>query len=77
MFKEEYDIAKRSADIISDEINIYINEDEVSYITLHLHSARSDMKIDESLMLATIINESKSEIEGMLNIKINVDFLAY
>ena len=77
MFKEEYDIAKRSADIISDEINIDINEDEVSYITLHLHSARSDMKIDESLLLATIINESMSEIEGMLNIKINVDSLSY
>ena len=35
------------------------------------------MKIDESLLLATIINESMSEIEGMLNIKINVDSLSY
>ena len=34
MFKEEYDIAKRSADIISDEINIDINEDETNVILL-------------------------------------------
>ena len=77
MFMEEYDIARRSACIIEDKIGLEINEDEISYITLHLHSARSDMKIDESLLLATIINESISEIEQILNITINVDSLSY
>ena len=37
MFKEEYDIAKRSADIISDEINIDINVDSLSYSRLLTH----------------------------------------
>lgn len=77
LFDEEYKIAKDSIDIINDKCHILINDDEVSYITLHIHSARSDMKIDQSLMMATIINESVSEIEKILNIKIDVNSLAY
>lgn len=77
LFDEEYEIGLKSRDIIKDATGICINDDEVSYITLHLHSARSDMKIDQSLLLATLINESISEIEEMLNIRIDVNSLSY
>ena len=54
-----------------------INEDEISYITLHLHSARSDAKVSDSLLFATLIRESMDEIEKSLNIEIDFDSLSY
>lgn len=77
LFAEEYEIAKNSVGIINNKCHIIINEDEISYITLHIHSARSDMKIDQSLMMATIINEAVSEIEKIMDISIDVNSLAY
>ncbi|MDO4499955.1 MAG: PRD domain-containing protein [Erysipelotrichaceae bacterium] len=77
LFKEEFDVAMESVSIIKEKLNKTINEDEVSYITLHLHSARSDMKVDQSLILATLVNESLSEIEKTLDIKIDVNSLSY
>ena len=77
MFHEEHEIALKSVPIIEKYIGITINEDEVSYITLHLHSARSDLKIDQTLMLATLINESVHEIEEMLDIHIDENSLSY
>ncbi|MGM9941481.1 MAG: PRD domain-containing protein [Bulleidia sp.] len=77
MFPEEYAIAERSRDIIREKTGIEINEDEVSYITLHLHSARSDIRIDQTLLLATLIRESIQEIQSSLGIRINEQSLSY
>ena len=77
LFAEEYEVAKISAEIIYKMLNIEINEDEISYITLHLHSARSDAKVADSLMFATLIRESMEEIEKSLNIKIDYESLSY
>lgn len=77
MFSEEYAIAQKSRDIIQEKTGIEINEDEISYITLHLHSARSDVRIDQTLLLATLIRESIREIEDTLHIRINERSLSY
>lgn len=77
LFAEEYEIALKNKQYIEEKVNVSISEDELSYITLHLHSARSDEKVANSLLLATIINESIQEIEELLNIKIDVNSLAY
>ena len=58
LFEEEYNITLKSVGYINDRFNIAINDDEISYITLHIHGARSDMKISESILMATVINES-------------------
>lgn len=77
MFTEEYEVAKKSVDIIYNSLNVVINEDEISYITLHLHSARCDAKISDSLLFATLVRESMEEIENSLNIQIDYDSLSY
>lgn len=77
LFKEEYDIAKKAQTIIQEKTGILINEEEVGYITLHIHSARSDEKVSEGMLFAVIVNESIKQIEDVLNIKINVHSLAY
>lgn len=77
LFADEYKIAANAQKYIKDKCNILINDDEISYITLHLHSARTDEKVSQSVMLVTLVNESINEIEKLLNININVNSLAY
>ena len=77
LFAEEYEVAKKSVNIIYNLLDVVINEDEISYITLHLHSARSDAKVSDSLLFATLIRESMDEIEKSLNIEIDFDSLSY
>ena len=45
LYKDEYKVAVKGAKIIQDKLGIEINDDEISYITLHIHSALGQDKI--------------------------------
>lgn len=77
LFAEEYEIAKRSQQMIYEKTGIMIHEEEVGYITLHIHSARSDEKVSEGMLFAVIVNESIRQIEATLHVEIDVHSLAY
>ncbi|MDO5026470.1 MAG: PRD domain-containing protein [Tissierellia bacterium] len=77
LFEREYRVAQRVKDIIYDKINIDMCEEELGYITLHIHSARGDDKVSDGMLFAVIINESIREIEGAMGLKVDVTSLAY
>lgn len=77
LFDKEHAIAVKARVIIHEKTGVLIPDDEVGYITLHIHSARSDDNVSEGMLFAVIINEAIKEIEETLNIKINVKSLAY
>lgn len=77
LFPEEYEIAKTGQSIIQTYSGYLVSEDELGYITLHLHAARSDEKVDQSMLVAVIVNESIKEIEAECAIKIDIRSLAY
>ena len=66
LFPDEYEVALKSKEIIKSFINKEINNDEVSFITLHIHESiiklQTDlnMKIDiESISYARLMNHIK------------------
>lgn len=73
----EYEAAKQAKQIIQNKLGYEINEDEIGYITLHLHSAVSEEKVDEGMQAAIIIKESIETIENKFKTHINVHSLAY
>ncbi|MCI5774175.1 MAG: PRD domain-containing protein [Erysipelotrichaceae bacterium] len=77
LFPEEYQVACNAKKYIQESCNILVNDDEISYITIHLHSARTDEKVAQSMMLITMVNESIAEIEKTLKLAIDVNSLAY
>jgi len=77
LFEKEYTVALKARDIIYEKTGVKINDEEVGYITLHIHSSRGDDKVSEGMLFAVIINESIHEIEEAMNIHINVNSLAY
>lgn len=77
LFPEEYEIAVQGQKIIEHYTGVCVSEDELGYITLHLHAARSDEKVDQGMLIAVIVNESIKEIEAECNISIDDRSLSY
>ena len=62
--------------IIQERCGYAINEDEVGYITLHIHSALGE-QVDEGMLIAVIINESIQQVEAECGLTIDVHSLSY
>ena len=77
LFPDEYEVALKSKEIIKSFINKEINNDEVSFITLHIHSAISSNKVGESMEAARIVHESIIKLQTDLNVKIDIESISY
>jgi len=61
---------------VNHDILIPLN-DEVSFITLHIHSAISSNKVGESMEAARVVHESIIKLQTDLNMKIDVESISY
>lgn len=77
LYKEEYEVALQGKAIIEEMCGYTINEGEVGYITLHVHSARGEDKVSEAMQTAVIIRDSIEEVEQDYNITINTNSMSY
>lgn len=75
LYPDEFEIAYHAKDMIQNRLGYDINDDEIGYITLHIHSARDHNH--EGMLVAVIINESIQEIAREYNITIDVNSIAY
>lgn len=77
LYKEEYEVALQGKAIIEEMCGYTINEGEVGYITLHVHSARGEDKVSEAMQTAVIIRDSIEEVERDYGITINTNSMSY
>lgn len=77
LYKEEYEVALQGKEIIKEMCGYDINEGEVGYITLHVHSARGEDKVSEAMQTAVIIRDSIEEVERDYGITINTNSMSY
>lgn len=76
LYPEEWKIAAKSREIIFNKLGYLINDDEIGFITLHLHSTQ-EMSNDDAFIMAIIVNESIREIEKEYDIEIDFNSLSY
>ena len=76
LYPKEHDIAMQGKNMIRERCGDEINDDEVGYITLHIHSAMGE-QVDAGMMVAVIINESIRQVEEECNLSIDVNSLSY
>ena len=76
LYPEEWKIAAKSREIIFNKLGHLINDDEIGFITLHLHSTQ-EMSNDDAFIMAIIVNESIREIEKEYDIEIDLNSLSY
>lgn len=77
LYPEEYQIGLKGKDIIKNKVNVDISDDEVGYITLHIHSAITSEHVTDSIKTMEVIQNSINDLEKSLKITININSISY
>ena len=77
LFHLEYKTAGCIRGILKQKMGILIDDDEVGYIALHIHSAIGDEKVSHAMQLARAVRECISYVENEVGKPINVMSLSY
>lgn len=77
LFSEEYQAAKHGQGIIEEMTGVRISEDEVGYITLHIHAGRSDERVTQVMSVAMLVQDSVKKIEEGMGVTLDSESLGY
>ena len=77
LFHMEFKVAQTARAILQEKTNVTIDDDEVGYIALHIHSAIEDAKVSDAMQMAMAVRECISLIEAEIGRPIEVMSLSY
>ncbi|MGC6176743.1 PRD domain-containing protein [Lacrimispora sp. 38-1] len=77
LFHSEFKAALVLRDILKNEKNIDIDDDEIGYVSLHIHAAKEDIHTSISMKMAEAVRRCINIIENEKNCKIDVMSLSY
>lgn len=77
LFHVEYQVASVVRGIIRKKLNIEIDDDEIGYIALHIHSAIQDEKVSQAMQMARAVRECISLVEQEIGKPIDILSLSY
>lgn len=77
LFTEEYEVAAKALDIIERHTGYRLSEDEIGYITMHLHSALTQDHIRKSMSIMLMVESFIKKLEESFGLSINKDSLSY
>ncbi len=77
LFEKEYQVALTGKALILEKLQLEISDDEVGYITLHIHSAVTSTDIQNGIDTALLIRDSLKMVEQSVGGPIHTDSLSY
>lgn len=77
LFYKEYKVAQCIGPLLLERLDIQIDEHEIGYIALHIHSAINDEKVSTAMQMARAVRDCISLIEAETGISIDVTSLSY
>ncbi len=77
LFYKEYKTAECLKDILWETLQIEIDEHEIGYVALHIHSAIDDENVSLSMQIARTVRECIVLVEERIGQKIDVMSLSY
>ncbi|MBW9156635.1 PRD domain-containing protein [Clostridium sp. FP2] len=77
LYPDEYSIAEKGSKLIKEKLNVELPESEIGFITLHIHSARANVEVSQSLKYTRIIKEVMEYIQEILGINTNQKSMEY
>ena len=77
MFYREYKIAENIRHILKDKKQIDIIDDEIGYITLHIHTSLNNSKVSDAMEMAAAVRKCATFIEEKIGKHIDVTTMAY
>lgn len=77
LFHMEYKVASCVVPVLKKKFGITIGDDEIGYITLHVHSAIDDDKVSDAMKTARAVRECIEIVENAMGKRIDVMTLSY
>jgi transcriptional antiterminator len=77
LYPREFELAQKAAIMIGNKTKIHIPDDEIGFITLHIHSARNDGKLSNTVRYAFLSNTIIEMIEDASKVEIDRKSLDY
>lgn len=77
LYSKEFEMAQKISKKIKKKLNVKLPRGEEGFIALHIHSARTDGKLSNTIKCSYLSSIIVKEIEGKLNIKIDRKSLDY
>lgn len=77
LYPIEYSIAEKGSKLIKERLNVNLPESEIGFITLHIHSARANVEVSQTLKYTKIIKEVMEYIQGILGINTDQKSMEY
>ncbi len=77
IYAEEYEMAKFAIELIDRKLGIYLGEDEIGFVALHINSALTNRHITEVREHTQLVSDLIAEIEKEFNCSIARDTLDY
>lgn len=77
LFYKEYKVAQCIVPLLWEKLKVRIDEHEVGYIALHIHSAIDHEKVSQAMMITQAVRECITMVEKQTGKKIDVMSLSY
>lgn len=77
LYRREFELASKLARKIEKRLGIQVPDGEIGFITLHIHTARKNGKLSDSIKYSYICNSIMEYIEDELDIEIDRQSLDY
>lgn len=77
LFHMEYKVAQSIRSILKERVDVEIDEHEIGYIALHIHSAIEDENVALSMQIARTVRECIQLVENETGMTIDVASLSY
>ena len=77
LFHAEYKTAMCIQSILQERLSVQMDEDEIGYIALHIHSAIEDEKVSQAMQLAPAVRQCVALVEDQIGKPIDVLSLSY
>lgn len=77
LFQKEYEVAQSMEAMLWEQLHIKIDEHEIGYIALHIHSAINDEKVSQAMQIARAVRECVTLVEQQTGKEIDVTSFAY
>ncbi len=77
LFHNEYKVAQCMETMLWEQLHVKIDEHEIGYIALHIHSAIEDEKVSQAMQIARAVRECITRVEQLTQKRIDVMSLSY
>lgn len=77
LFHMEFKAAEKIRPLLEKRMGIQIDDDEIGYVALHIHSAIDDEKVSQAMQMARAVRECISLVEQTVGKSIDVASLSY